>query len=312
MTGSSATKTISVDVTGKQNLQLIVTDAGDGNGSDHADWANAQLTGGTPLPDTQAPTAVLVANNLTTTPNSTTPYTFTVAYSDSTAVKLSSIDNNDLLVTGPNNYSQPAKLVSVNSTTDGSPLTATYQISAPGGSWDANEAGSYFIALQSNQVTDISGNAIVAATLGNFQVAIGSTVYVSDLNWTSTTNGWGPVEKDKSNGEQAIGDGTTITLNGISYTKGLGVHANSEVDYALGGNYTRFTSDIGVDDESGARGTVVFQVWADGGKLYDSGVMTGSSATKTISVDVTGKQNLQLIVTDAGDGNGSDHADWDL
>ena len=137
------------------------------------------------------------------------------------------------------------------------------------------------------------------------------TQHVSDLTWASATNGWGPVEKDMSNGEQAAGDGVTIALNGTAYAKGLGTHAPADVRYALGGACTRFTADVGVDDESGSAGSVVFQVWADGTKLYDSGTMTGTTATKVVSVDLTNRQELRLVVTDAGtDGNVSDHADW--
>ena len=92
--------------------------------------------------------------------------------------------------------------------------------------------------------------------------------------------------------------------------QGLGAHAASDVRYNLGGNCTRFRSDIGVDDEVASSGTVVFQVYADGAKLYDSGVMNGASATKTVDIDVSGKNELQLVVADAGDGISSDHADW--
>jgi hypothetical protein len=34
---------ISADVSGDQNLALVVTPAGDGNAFDHADWGNARL-----------------------------------------------------------------------------------------------------------------------------------------------------------------------------------------------------------------------------------------------------------------------------
>ena len=117
-----------------------------------------------------------------------------------------------------------------------------------------------------------------------------SSNYLSDLTWSSMTNGSGPVEKDKSNGGGSSGDGRTITLNGVTYAKGLGAHAASDVRYNLGGNCTRFRSDIGVDDEVASSGTVVFQVYADGAKLYDSGVMNGASATKTVDVDVSGEE----------------------
>lgn len=135
--------------------------------------------------------------------------------------------------------------------------------------------------------------------------------YISDLVPSlPPTNGWGPIERDMSNGEQGARDGRPITLNGTVYAKGLGVHARSEVTYALGGNYSWFLSDVGMDDEVGANGTVVFEVWADGQKLYDSGVMNGTTATRSALVNVAGRNQLRLIVADAGDGVGSDHADW--
>jgi NPCBM/NEW2 domain len=119
------------------------------------------------------------------------------------------------------------------------------------------------------------------------------------------------VEKDRSNGETAAGDGRAITLNGVVHAKGLGVHARSEVRYALGGACSTFESSVGVDDETpSSSGSVTFEVWADGAKLFDSGQMTGASATKNAKVDLTGKRELTLIATDAGDGPGTDHADW--
>jgi hypothetical protein len=52
------------------------------------------------------------------------------------------------------------------------------------------------------------------------------------LNFLGTpTNGWGPVERDTSNGEQAAGDGHTMSINGATFTKGLGAHANSSIVY---------------------------------------------------------------------------------
>jgi Domain of unknown function (DUF4347)/NPCBM/NEW2 domain/Glucose / Sorbosone dehydrogenase/FG-GAP-like repeat/Calx-beta domain len=313
MTGSSATKTASVDLTGKQNLRLLVLNGSDNNDYDHADWANARLESGSPTPDTTAPTATLNASNLNTTVNSSTPYTFIVTYSDNVAVNVSTLDSTDLRVTGPNNYNQLATFVSATPAANGSPLVATYRIAAPNGTWDANEAGTYTIALQGTQVTDTSSNAIASATLGTFQVAVSTAaaIYLSDLTPTSVTNGWGTFERDKSNGEIAPNDGVAMKLNGVTYAKGLGVHAASDITYSLvGGNYTNFTSDVGVDDEVGNNGSVVFQIWTDGVKVYDSGTMNGSSVTKTASVDVTGKQNLRLLVLNGGDNNSYDHADW--
>jgi alpha-galactosidase len=136
------------------------------------------------------------------------------------------------------------------------------------------------------------------------------TSYLSDLNWTYAANGWGPVEKDMSNNDLAGGDGGTITLNGTTYTKGLGCHAAAEIRYNLGGVCNRFIAEVGLDDEVGANGSVGFEVWADGAKLYDSGVMAGSTATKNIDLDISGKNELKLIVNNGGDNINFDHADW--
>ncbi|MFN8556294.1 MAG: NPCBM/NEW2 domain-containing protein [Dehalococcoidia bacterium] len=137
-----------------------------------------------------------------------------------------------------------------------------------------------------------------------------SSPYLSDWTWVAMTNGWGPVEKDRSNNDLPAGDGRTITLNGVTYAKGLGTHAPSDIRYAINGGCTSFLADVGVDDEVGAGGSVVFQVWADGVKLYDSGVMTGTTATRAVVVDLTGRNELRLVVTDAGNGLDSDHGDW--
>lgn len=135
-------------------------------------------------------------------------------------------------------------------------------------------------------------------------------VSLSDLTLTVASNGLGPLEKNMSNGEAGAGDGKPLTLEGVVYSKGIGVHAASEFSVNLGGAYKSFSAAVGVDDEVAALGSVVFQVKADGALLFDSGMMTGATPTKTLKVDVTGKNTLTLIVTDGGDGNTSDHGDW--
>jgi len=135
-------------------------------------------------------------------------------------------------------------------------------------------------------------------------------VFVSDLTPSSATNGYGPVERDLSNGGAAAGDGVPQVLNGVAAAKGLGVHAASTVTYALGGGYTSFLADVGIDDVCGNDGSVVFQVLVNGTKRFDSGVMRGPTATKAVSVNVTGATQLVLKVTNAGDGSACDHADW--
>ncbi|MFI6678480.1 NPCBM/NEW2 domain-containing protein [Kribbella sp. NPDC050470] len=134
--------------------------------------------------------------------------------------------------------------------------------------------------------------------------------WVSDLEFLDSTNGWGPVERDRSNGEDGAADGNPITLDGVQYAKGLGTHAPSTVSVRIGGNCTTYTAKVGVDDEMEDRGKVSFKVLVDGVAKYTSDLLTGTSPTANVSVDITAGQTLTLQVTDGGDGITSDHADW--
>jgi alpha-galactosidase len=70
------------------------------------------------------------------------------------------------------------------------------------------------------------------------------------------------------------------------------------------------SADVGVDDEKTSNGTVTFEVWADGKKVADSGLLTTADPAAHLTADVGGATFVRLIVTDGGDGNNSDHADW--
>jgi len=160
----------------------------------------------------------------------------------------------------------------------------------------------------------VSGGNIIIPDINTTYTAAytaSGTTFLSDLTWTSATNGWGPVEKDKSNGENStVSDGKVITLNGLTYNKGLGVHATSTLVYNLAGKYSQFMSDIGLDDEVGNNGQVNFRVYLDNVLAYESGNMRGSTVTKAINLNVTNKTELKLVVTDGGNGFTLDHADW--
>ncbi|MCX4539493.1 NPCBM/NEW2 domain-containing protein [Streptomyces sp. NBC_01565] len=136
------------------------------------------------------------------------------------------------------------------------------------------------------------------------------TSHLSDLPWTGVSSGWGPVERDRSNGERPAGDGRTLTVNGATYAKGLGVHAPSTLAYHLGARCTALTVDVGVDDESSYTGAVAFRIYRDDAVVADSGVMTTADPARRLTADLTGGQTLRLVVTDGGNGIDYDHADW--
>jgi alpha-galactosidase len=165
-----------------------------------------------------------------------------------------------------------------------------------------NGARAYYV------VRAVNGNNISPES----NVASALTLFASDLTWTNVTNGWGPPERNTSNGELAAGDGKTITLNGVTYAKGIGAHAASSITFSPGASCSTFTADIGIDDESRPGGSVVYAVYGDGAKLFQSGLVTGTSAREAVSVPIAGVSSIMLTVADGGDGNNSDHADWAL
>lgn len=134
------------------------------------------------------------------------------------------------------------------------------------------------------------------------------TDQVSDLPFLSSTNGWGPVERDQSVGNTSPNDGTPLKLGGTVYAKGLGTNSPSDVQIYLGAQCSRFTATVGVDN--GDPGTVTFSVALDGTVLTTTPTLNGKSQPAVIDVPVTGGQVLDLVVGDGGDGNGNDHGDW--
>ncbi len=130
-------------------------------------------------------------------------------------------------------------------------------------------------------------------------------VFLSNLNWTSATIGWGNIHRDISV------EGNTLKLNGIEYQKGIGTHAVSTIEFELGGACSAFHAEVGVDDEvTNSAASVVFMVYADGEKIYQSDVMTSTSTTEVIDVAIEGVDVLKLMVGNANGSNNSDHADW--
>jgi hypothetical protein len=200
--------------------------------------------------------------------------------------------------------SSPASVAAVH---PGESATFQWQVQTPGGTLPQASALTAVVSYtQRTRAATNRDERIVRA----IPTPPSGDAYVSDLPFFSATNGWGPVERDTSNGEQAAGDGKPITLNGTVYAKGLGTNAISDVGLYLGGNCTHFHAVVGVDDEQGSAGSVTFSVLSDGKTLTTTPVLTGSSASVTLDVDITGTQLLDLVVGDGGNGNGNDHGDW--
>lgn len=143
-------------------------------------------------------------------------------------------------------------------------------------------------------------------------VAVETSVYLSDLEWKNASTGYGTIQKDASC------DGNTITLKGengerVSYDKGIGTHAHSEIIYDLDGldYYDYFETFVGVDQEmAGSAASISFEIYLDDEKVFDSELMTGDTKQKHAKVPIANKNILKLVVKDGGNGIGSDHGSF--
>ena len=147
--------------------------------------------------------------------------------------------------------------------------------------------------------------ALCGQALAASQPALVRTA-LDDLEPLSVRQDWGELQRGHSVWEKPL------RVGGRSFTRGLGTHANSELVYALDGEYTRFESWVGVDAAMAdhPEASVVFSVRADGREVFRSGPMRPSTPARQVSVAVEGVSELALCVSDAGDGIAADHADW--
>ena len=104
--------------------------------------------------------------------------------------------------------------------------------------------------------------------------------------------------------------GKALVVNGRSYKKGIGVKSGSEIVYKLDGSWDKLSGNVGMDDEVGDLGSVMFRVYADGKVLFESPEQTGKSVKQLMELDIKGVKELRLVLLDLGDGSENDHGDW--
>ena len=130
-------------------------------------------------------------------------------------------------------------------------------------------------------------SSVVAGTPLEYD-AYGETS-VSTMPFTASS---GPVGVNKSS------SGGSLGMDGINYTSGLGMAANSSVSVALGGAYSEFDATLQVPGANTAT-AVIYQVYGDGKLLYQSPVVTPWQNAVPIAVNVSGVKTLTLDVIGA-------------
>lgn len=97
-------------------------------------------------------------------------YRFRVVYNSPGVIDPTSLGDKNVAVTSPSGKVLQVRKVEVNDTRPGSRRVATYEVAAPGGTWEARDRGRYAVALASEPVRDLLGNALAAGPLGQFSI----------------------------------------------------------------------------------------------------------------------------------------------
>jgi len=101
-----------------------------------------------------------------------------------------------------------------------------------------------------------------------------------------------------------------LSVNYFFYRRGFATHANSKTSFPLGGHFSKFSTDIGIDTSAGPKASIIFEIYADGQLLYTSPTIQKYDLPTRVEVPLNGAEILSLVTKDAGDGITDDHADW--
>jgi hypothetical protein len=83
----------------------------------------------------------------------------------------------------------------------------------------------------------------------------------------------------------------------VTFDRGLSIHATSEIEYDLAGDYNEFKATVGVDDSvGGSDGFTLVKIEGDGRELYATKVSRKDLA-KPMSCNIKNVKRLKIIVT---------------
>lgn len=93
------------------------------------------------------------------------------------------------------------------------------------------------------------------------------------------------------------------------FDKGLGTHSRTRLTFAAEGKYQFFAATLGIDAVTDGRGDCLFIVLGDGKELFNQAI-NAKDEPQSIRVDISGVDELTLIVEPGADLDLADHADW--
>jgi hypothetical protein len=158
-------------------------------------------------------------------------------------------------------------------------------------------------------VTTVWDNGMINESKRSMPLLISSLlpqqIDLSGITPNRATSGWGNIRSNVSV------TGQPLTVDGDRFDRGIGTHADSDLEFPVNGLFGRFTAKVGIDDDvAEKKGSVEFSIVGDGKLLWKSEKMEKGDSPESIEVDISKVITLVLRVTSTGDGIDYDHADW--
>jgi len=155
-----------------------------------------------------------------------TTYTFTVDYTDNTPIDVTTLGNANLNVVNPGDaFNQEPTLVSYNDTNPTS-VVATYQFTAPGGAFTADDTGDYAVSAlayspspNEQGVADTDGVGVPAGTIGDLNLTVQSPPSAQLISSQQPfTVGSGPYDFTVNYSDATSIDATTLGNQNLEVT----------------------------------------------------------------------------------------------
>src|SRR5262249_42476186 len=129
-------------------------------------------------------------------------------------------------------------------------------------------------------------------------------MFLSELDPVRLTPGWRQPELNRNFNSGGL------ALGGRAFEKGIGMPANSEIEFELDGSYDNFAALVGIDDEfNNNDAQVEFVVLGDGKELWKSEALKKTDGARALKVEVKNVKRLTLRARRVGEG-GRVYADW--
>ncbi len=168
--------------------------------------------------------------------------------------------------------------------------------------------------------------ALPLSALGEIARDDGSIAFLSDLAATREEGRGNPFGGgDGDDASEAYGmvwphradravTGGPLRAGGRVSRRGIGAHAPSRIHFALDGAFRELHGAVAVDDSAlllPARGSVVFRIFLDGERVFESASLSAGDAPVPFPVlALEGRRELVLEADMAADLNQGDRADW--